>query len=102
MNVIFIAVNPSTDNLSASLEYISALADYLGNQTDTFMLSDKEMYSDTRCVADVYGIFENGVIGYACPDELYRTDFTRYLSGQLTLDEYITEADRKLSAYLNE
>lgn len=102
VNVIFIAVNPSTDNLAVSLDYISALTEYLSGQTDTFMLSDKTMYSDTTCAADLYDIFANGVIGYAYPDELYRTDFTRFLSGEITIDEFIAEADRKLSAYRSE
>ncbi len=102
VNVVFIAVNPSTDNLSASLDYISDLTSYLENQKDTFMLSDKAMYSDTMCASDLYNIFENGIIGYAYPDELYRTDFTAYLSGKITLDEFIAEADRKLSVYFNE
>ncbi len=102
VNVIFIAVNPSSDNLSASLDYISSLADYIGSQTDTFMLSDKEMYSDTKCADDLYEIFENGIIGYAFPDEIYRTDYMSYLAGEMSLDEFIAEADRKLSAYKGE
>ena len=102
VNVIFIAVNPSTDNLSESLDYISALSHYLGSRTDSFMIKDRLMYSDTECADDLYGIFENGIIGYAFPDEIYRTDYMSYLAGKISLDEFIAEADRKLSAYKGE
>lgn len=102
VNVIFIAVNPSSDNLTSSLDYLSELTAFLGSKTDSFMLIDKEMYSKTKCAADLYELFYNGIIGYAYPDELYKTDFTRYLSGELTLNEFITEADRKLSVYRGE
>lgn len=102
VNVIFIAVNPSTDNLSESLDYISALSRYLGSLTDSFMIKDRAMYSATKCADDLYGIFENGIIGYAFPDEIYRTDYMSYLAGKMSLDEFIAEADRKLSAYKGE
>ncbi|MBQ8613292.1 MAG: hypothetical protein IJ416_03665, partial [Ruminiclostridium sp.] len=102
VNVIFIAVNPSTDNLSESLDYISALSYYLTSQTDSFMIRDRSMYSDTECADDLYRIFENGIIGYALPDEIYRTDYMSYLAGKISLDEFIAEADRKLSAYKGE
>ena len=102
MNVIFIAVNPSTDNLSESLDYISALSYYLTSQTDSFMIRDRSMYSDIECADDLYRIFENGIIGYAFPDEIYRTDYMSFLAGKMSLDEFIDEADRKLSAYKGE
>ena len=102
VHVLFIAVNPASDNLDAALEYISDMTRYIRTQNDTFMLSDRTMYSDIPCAQDMYDIFSDGVVGYSYPAELYDADFKRYLSGQIFLDEYIAEADRKLSAYLNE
>lgn len=102
VHVMFVAVNPATDNLDAALDYVSAMTKYIRTQNDTFMLSDRAMYTDIPCAQDMYDIFADGVVGYAYPAELYDSDFKRYLSGQISIDEYITEADRKLSAYLNE
>lgn len=100
--MLFIAVNPASDNLDAALDYVSDMTRYIRTQSDTFMLSDRTMYSDVPCAQDMYDIFSDGVVGYSYPAELYDADFKRYLSGELTIDEYVAEADRKLSAYLNE
>ena len=102
VHVLFVAVNPASDNLEAALDYVSSMTRYIRTQQDTFLLSDSAMYSDIPCVRDMYDIFAEGVVGYSYPTELYDADFKRYLSGEISIDEYISEADRKFSAYLNE
>lgn len=102
VNVLFLAVNPASENLPSTLEYVSALAQYNLYQKDMFIFTDKSKYSDTAVVADIYDIFVDGVISYACPIEIYSADFESYLAGRITLDEFIAEADRKYMAYLNE
>lgn len=98
----FICVNPYSDNLEEALKYISALADYMSKYNDSMMFTDKDSYTDSIYTHDLYSIYENAVITYQAPRELYFDDFCRYLSGKIELEDFIKEADRKLSIYKNE
>lgn len=102
VSLIYLCVNPASAQLNEALKYIAALAQYTKTLRDVFLFTDKSNYSDTAVADDMYGIFSGGTVGYAYSDDIYSADFERYLSGKITLDEFIAEADRKLSAYLNE
>ncbi len=102
VSLIYLCVNPTSDDLKDALDYIAALAQYTKTLKDVFIFTDKSNYSDTAVTRDLYGIYESGKVGYAYSNDIYRTDFERYLAGELTLDDFIAEADRKLSVYLNE
>ncbi len=95
----FITVNPLSDNLEATLEYISSLTEYLSNQQNSFMLSDKATYT----VPDsLYNLYANAQIGFNVSEEICYDSYVKYHGGELTLDEMVTECDRKMSAYMNE
>lgn len=98
----FITVNPSSDNLEATLDFISSLAQYLGDRENSFTLSDKDSYTMNEGVESLYKLYENAEIGFNVSEEICFEPYVMYQSGEMTLDEMITEADRKLSAYLNE
>ncbi len=102
VSLIYLCVNPASDHLNDALDYIAALAQYTKALKNIFIFTDKSNYSDTAVADDMYRIFSDGKVGYAYSDDIYRADFERYLTGGITLDEFIAEADRKLSAYLNE
>ncbi len=101
-NLIFMCVNPASKNLEAATDYISSLVQYIQTQQNTCLLADKSTYSDTDTAMSMYSVAENAEVGFAYPVEIYWGAFEDYLSGGITLDEFIAEADRKLSAYLNE
>lgn len=95
----FLTVNPSSKNLDATLDYISALAQYLMEQENSFMLSEKSSYT----VPDsLYNLYSEAKIGFNVSEEICYDSYVKYHSGELTLEEMITECDRKMSAYLNE
>lgn len=96
----FITVNPASENLEATLDYVASLAEHLSQQQDSFMLSDKKMYSAGNTA--LYDIYANAEVGFNVSDELIYDSYVRYHAGELSLDEFITEAQRKYSAYLNE
>lgn len=98
----FICVNPSSENLAATLEYVSSLCEYLLDQKNSFMLSDKALYTDSSYARSLYSIYENAQVDFCCPKDLYFSEFQQYLNNELSLDDFITEADRKLKVYLNE
>lgn len=98
----FLCVNPYSDRLSETLAYISQLAEHLSCERNSLILSDKTTYEDTPFANDLYNIYLNGEIYFHIPSEIYSGDFDNYCSGQISLDDFINEADRKLSVYLNE
>lgn len=94
----FLIVNPNSQNLGAALEYIAALCEYL-TENGGIMLSDSELYEKAEGLREICA---NAEISFSVSDELVMEPYKQYLSGSITLDEFITEADRKLAAYLNE
>ena len=99
---VYLAINPSSDNLPAALDYISSLCEYLGESRNSLVFSDKTTYTDSVFVNDLYGIYENSEICFNISSEIFFDDYQNYCSDGITLDEFIAEADRKLAAYLNE
>ena len=98
----FISINPASSNLSAALDYVADLAEYLERRENSFMLSDKSRYTANKGIGSVYDIVSNAEIGFNISEEIYFEPYIRYHKGEITLDEFIAESDRKLSAYMNE
>ncbi len=91
-----LAVNPKSDNLQKTLEYVGAMcADLLEKKHD-------DDNSQIEGIQKLNEIYENSGITMGVPDELYIDDYHRYLKDEITLDEFVTEVNRKLSTYYNE
>lgn len=99
---VYLCVNPNSDNLESTLEYISALCEYMMSLNNFYMLTDKSKYSNSSYARDLYDLYENSIIDFSVSDEVFASDFDRYLNGEITLDTLIEEGDRKLTIYLNE
>lgn len=98
----FLTVNPASKNLKASLQYISSLCKYLSSYNSYLIQKDRTLYPDTQVMDDLYEIYSNGDIQFTYPDELFMDDFEKYLQGEIELDHFIKEADRRLDTFLNE
>ncbi len=98
----FLCVNPYSDRLSETLDFIENTVNTMSSERNSCMLADQSTYEDTAFARDIYSIYQNGEIFFQIPTEIYAEDFERFCGGEITLDEFISEADRKLSAYLNE
>lgn len=98
----FLCVNPYSEHLEEAIDYIESVAQNYNQKNKSFVLSDKTMYGSGALSEDLYDIYKNAKIVFAIPDEVFNNDFAKYLSSEITIDEFISEADRKLSAYLNE
>lgn len=98
----FLCVNPYSDRLPETLGFIENTVAAMSSERNSCMLADPDTYENTPLARDLYSIYENGEICFQIPAEIYANDFERYCADEITLDEFITEADRKLSAYLNE
>lgn len=97
----FLCVNSFSERLDETLEFISQLSKRLSENTDGFMLADKSLYVG-EYAQSLYAAYSDSAIIFDVPSEIYRGGFERYCGGEITLDEFIEEADRKLTAYLNE
>lgn len=98
----FLTINPASKNLEATLDYVSSLAKYLSESQNSFMLSDKSAYTMTEGIESLYRLYEDAEIGFNVSDEICFDSYKEYHKGNLSLDQFIAEADRKLSAYRNE
>lgn len=98
----FICVNPYSDRLPEILTFIENLVSEMSERQNSCMLADKSTYSSTAYAQDIYDIYENGEICFQIPIEIYYENFNKFCADEISLDKFISEADRKLSAYLNE
>jgi hypothetical protein len=99
---IFLAVNPSSDNLENTLKYITALSGYLMTLRNSGLTSDISNYTDSVYMKSFYETYQDAVITFELPGDIYRVDFQRYVDDEIELEELIREVDRKLDIYLNE
>jgi hypothetical protein len=99
---VFICVNPDSNNLKTTLEYISALCEYMLLQKDSFLFADISKYTASNYAHELYKLYENSVIDFNVSNEIFASDFDKYLRGEINLDNFIIEAGRKLTMYLNE
>ena len=98
----FFAVNPQSENLEATLEYLSTLCTYLMAQEDFFLLADESMYSDSPFIKECYEVYANGSIYFAMDSEVYSDVFQQYLEGTIELEDMIQEIERKMDIYIGE
>ena len=98
----FFAVNPQSDNLEATLSYLSTLCTYLMTQQDFFLLADESMYSDNSLIKEYYKLYEEGAIYFQMDEEVYIHVFMQYLEDEIELEEMIKEIERKREIYTKE
>jgi hypothetical protein len=100
----FLCVNPNSENLEDTLKYISDLSYAMQEQTDTYMLKDIGLYtnSESNIIKDLYGIYEDGAISFSLSYEMFWDDYLKYMNNEISLEECIDELQRKTNAYLNE
>ena len=97
----YLCINPASKHLDSAVDYIEELISYLSENNTSILFAD-ELSDETQSLSDLKAIYENASIEFNVSTEIFRSDLEKYFTGELTLDEFITESDRKLSAYLNE
>ncbi len=98
----FLCVNPFSERLDETLEFISRFAERLSESKDGFMLADRTLYGGGEYAQSLYGVYSSSEIFFSVPPEIYQSSFECYCSSDITLEEFISEADRRLETYLNE
>ncbi len=98
----FLAVNPQSENLETTLEYISAFAKFMTSKKDSFLLEDYATYTDTPFRKDWYELYKNGVVYFEIDREVYWDTFISYLKGEIELEPMIAEMERCRKMYMEE
>ncbi|MGN1118714.1 MAG: hypothetical protein ACI4Q4_00050 [Oscillospiraceae bacterium] len=93
----FLVVNPNSANLDETLNYISSLCCFL-SEKDSFMLSDNLKERS----GELFNVLSSAEIGFCLSDEILFEPYLSFLRGELSESAFIDEANRRLSAYLNE
>lgn len=100
--VTLLAVNPQSDNLETTLDYISAFSKYMLTKKDSFVLEDESTYSDTPYLRDWYQVYACGGAYFEMDREIYNTIYWDYLEGELEQEEMIVEIERRRKLYMGE
>ena len=100
--VTFMMVNPNSENLEDTLQYISDFAKAMLKEKDSFMLADESTYSDTPFVKDCYELYANSGIFFEIDYGVYVDTLNAYLDGTIELEETITEMERRRKEYFGE
>ncbi len=98
----FLAVNPNSKNLEATLEYISTFCRYMMTKQNSFLLQDESTYTDTPFIKECYQVYANGEVSFMMNADIYWNQFWDYLDGEITLEEMVEEIERKREIYLGE
>lgn len=97
----YLCINPASKHLDSAVDYIEELIGYLSESNSSVLFSDA-LSDETQSLSDLKAIYENASVEFNVSTEIFRSDLEKYFSGEITLDDFITESDRKFSAYLNE
>lgn len=100
--IAFLAVNPESDNLETALEYVSAFAKYMVTKQDSFILADENLYTDAPFIRETYEMYANAEVYFMMDADVYWHDFSRYLNGEMELEELIAKIERKYKLYIGE
>lgn len=99
---IMMSVNPYSENLENVLNYISEYSKYMLEKKNSFILEDISTYEDSVLCKELYDCYADAEITFRIDEEIFRNNLYMYLEDEITLEEFITESNRKLEAYLNE
>lgn len=98
----FVCVNPNSKHLEETLMFIERTVARLSEQQNSFVLKDKNTYGSDPLAQSLYEVYANSEIYFDVPSDVYYNDLEKYFADEITLEQFISEANRKLSAYLNE
>ena len=98
----FLAVNPNSENLESTLQYIATFCHYMMTKRDSFVLQDFSTYTNTPFVKECYDVYANGAVYFWMDKEIYWNLFWDYIEGKMELEDMIEEIERKLEIYVGE
>lgn len=102
-DVTFMSINPNSEHLQDAINYITEVVKYQSENAETFVFREETgKYSESPVIKPLLKLCSETELYFTYPSELYLDDFNKYLAGEISLDSFITEADRKVKVYINE
>lgn len=102
-DVTFMSINPNSEHLQDAINYITEVVKYQSENEDTLIFREEAgKYSEIPVIKPLLKLCSDTKLYFTYPSELYLEDFNKYLAGEISLEQFITESDRKLKVYLNE
>lgn len=96
----FLVLNPKSERLAEAKEYLSALAKRM-TEEESIYRTKKLNGTYNAPEQKVHELYGNAKIVFSYPDDIF-AEYLKYLNGEKTLDEVISELERKLNIYLRE
>lgn len=97
----FLAVNPYSDNLEETLQYITTLVAYMLEKEDAPLFFANREVADTNYERTLYELYENGAIVFSVDADVYEA-YEDVFDGSLTVEDFVTEAESGVKIFLNE
>lgn len=102
-DVTFMSINPNSEHLQDAINYMTEVVKYQSENEDTFIFREEAgKYSESPVIKPLLKLCSDTELYFTYPSELYIDDFNKYLAGEISLDDFISEADRKMKVYMNE
>lgn len=98
---IILAVNPESDRLEETLNFIE---DYVAWQMkgEAPPFFKEPVPAKGSFEADLYALYENGEIAFDIDKDVYMEGIEKVLDGQKDVEEYIRETEKKIKIYFGE
>lgn len=101
--ITLLAVNPKSDNLKETLQYVTEYCRYMLTVQNSFLLKEESTYTmENAFVKDLYQLMAGGTVEFRMSDEVYENTLWDYLEGENGLEEAIAEIERKMKIYRGE
>jgi len=97
----FLAVNPYSDNLEETLQYVATLVAYMLEKEDAPLFFANREVEDTTYERSLYELYENGAISFSVDADVYE-GYENVLNGSLTVEDFVKEAETRIKIFLNE
>lgn len=98
---LFLAVNPQSEQLEATLQYLTDWIAYTMNRPEKPLFFANRMVEEGTYEASLYELYLNGEIVFTIEADIYE-GYDEMFFDSSRLEEYIVETERKLRMYLNE
>lgn len=98
---LFLAVNPESDRLEETLQYLGDWIAYSMKQEEQPLFFANRMVGEDTYETSLYELYQNGEISFAIESEITE-GYEEVVEDCTKLEAYIAETDRKLKMYLKE
>ncbi len=100
-HTVFYVINPNSKRKEEAMEYLATLAKTLLETESIYRTEElKGEYSELE--KQVHDVYADAEIFFAYPDDVVGAEYMDYITGEISLEEMIQEAERKFNIYLKE